>query len=103
LGKEASTKMKSLKQAIRDLHGCDSTWAESVSVIESFQNQAVWEGAVEVFDLDGHPTAMCCYAWSHRTDEGKLRHVAVLHQGPVDSPETAVRAAIVQESREKAR
>ena len=77
----------SLQQAIYDLHGCGSTWIEAVQVIESFQ---------------GHPTATRCYAWSHETDEGKLRCVAVLHQGPVDSPEAAVRAAIVQESKEKA-
>ena len=92
----------SLQQAIYDLHGCGSTWIEAVQVIESFQGQTVWDGTVEVFNLNGHPTATRCYAWSHETDEGKLRRVAVLHQGPVDSPEAAVRAAIVQESKEKA-
>ena len=87
----------SLQQAIYDLHGCASTRIETVQVIERFQGQTVWDGTVEVFNLNGHPTATRCYAWSHETDEGKLRHVAVLHQGPVDSPSAAVRAAIVQE------
>jgi hypothetical protein len=70
---------------------------ESVPVKEFFQGQTVWEGVVQVFNLRGHPTAKRCYAWSHATTGEKRRFVAVLHQGPVDSPEKAVRAAIVQE------
>ena len=50
-----------------------------------------------IFDLIDHPTAKLCYAWSYRTNEGRDRTVAVLHQGPVDSPRAAVRAAIVAE------
>ena len=93
--------MGSLKRAILDLHGCDSTWVESVPVTETFQGQTVWDGTVEVFDLQGHATASRCYAWSHAVDGSeKRRYVAVLHQGPVDSPQAAVRAAIVQESKE---
>jgi hypothetical protein len=39
------------------------------------------------------------YAWSHDTDDPKhhTKHITVLHIPPVISPETAVRAAIVQE------
>jgi hypothetical protein len=55
---------------------------------------------VDTFDLEGHPEATRCYAWSHITHEGKTRYVAVLHVPPVDSPQAAVRAAIVQEHRE---
>ena len=60
----------------------------------------MWDGRVEVFDLIDHPTAERAYAWAHETDEGRSRFVAVLHEGPVDSPEAAVRAAIVAEHRE---
>ena len=88
-----------LSKAIRDLHSCDSVWVESVPVKETFQGQTVWEGSVQVFDLIGHPTAKRCYAWSHATKGKKRRFVAVLHQGPVDSPEKAVRAAIASEHR----
>jgi len=45
----------------------------------------------------GHPTATRSYAWSYETDEGKQRDVAVLHHWSVESPEVAVRAAIVQD------
>ena len=82
---------------MRDLHSCDSTWVESVSVTETFQGQTVWDGTVEVFDLIDHPTASRCYAWSHGLDDSeKRRYVAVLHEGPVASPQAAVKAAIVQ-------
>ena len=92
--------METLTKAILDLHGCESTWLESVSVTETFQGQTVWEGTVQVFDLIGHSTATRCYAWSHAVEGSENRRfVAVLHQGPVDSPEKAVRAAIVEEQR----
>ncbi len=97
----AEVSIRSLKQAIRDLHGCDSTWVESVPVKETFQDKVIWEGTVQVFNLQGHPTAKRCYAWSHHTKEKKRHFVAVLHQGPVDSPVAAIRAAIIQEYRER--
>ncbi len=93
---EVSTEV--LAQAIRDLHGCDSTWVESVPVKVTFEGETVWEGEVQVFDLQDHPSAKRCYAWSHAIDDSeKRRFVAVLHQPPVDSPLAAVRAAIMQE------
>lgn len=92
--------VEALKEAIRNLHGCDATWVESVPVKEIFEGQTVWEGTVQVFELVGHLQATRCYAWSHAVGEsGKRRFVAVLHQGPIDSPQAAVRAAIIQELR----
>jgi hypothetical protein len=91
---------RALIEAIRNLHGCEATWIESVPVKEIFQGE-IWEGEVHVFEVKGHPTAARCYAWSYVTDEktGKRKFFAVLHQGPVDSPLNAVRAAIVAEHR----
>jgi hypothetical protein len=89
-----------LSDAIKNLHGCDATWLESVPVKETFQGQTVWEGVVEVFELIDHPTAKKCYAWSYLMDEsGKRKFMAVLHQRPVDSPEKAVRAYIVADNK----
>jgi len=97
---EVST--NALREVIKSLHGCDSTWIESVPVRETFEGETVWEGTVQVFDLKDHPTAKRCYVWSHTVgDSNKRRFVAVLHQGPIDSPQAAVRAAIVQEAREQ--
>jgi hypothetical protein len=86
-----------LRQVIRNLHNAESRHVESVSVKEIFQGTTVWEGVVEVFELIGHPTASRIYAWAHEVTGGKKRHVTVLHGGPVDSPQAAVRAAIVRD------
>ena len=88
-----------LRDVIRRLHGVEAKYVESVAVKEVFQGRTVWEGVVEVFDLENHPTAKRIYAWAHDTDDKKKRHVTVLHVAPVDSPRAAVRAAIVQEFR----
>lgn len=98
---EIEAPVQALAEAIRNLHGCKAMWIESVHVKEIFQGDTAWEGEVQVFSLSGHPTATRCYAWSHVTDEktGKRKFYAVLHQGPVDSPVNAVRAAIVAEYR----
>jgi hypothetical protein len=86
-----------LRDAIKRLHGCESAHTGSVPVTESFQGQTVWDGVVEVFTLTGHPAADTCYAWSYRRDDGQDRYFAVLEMPPVTSAETAVRAAIVSE------
>lgn len=92
---------ETLAKAILDLHGCKAMWVESVPVKETFQGRTVCEGIVQIFNLFGHPPASRCYAWSHETENGKRKFFAVLHQGPVDSAQAAVRAAIVAECREK--
>ncbi len=92
-----------LKKVIRQHHGCEAEHAETVPVKEVFQGQTVWEGEVEVFNIRGHPNARRCYAWAHATgedDKGK-RYVAVLELPPVTSAQTAVRAAIISEARER--
>jgi hypothetical protein len=86
-----------LKQAIRNLHGFETVWVESVPVTEQFLGKTVWKGMVQVFDPIGHPTASRCYAWSHTTKGRERKFVALLHQGQVDSPQAAVKAAIAQE------
>jgi hypothetical protein len=91
--------IEELQNAIRSLHGCESQHVGTVPVTESFQGETVWRGEVQVFDIRGHPKAKRAYAWAHasgKDDKGK-RYVAVLDLPPVTSPETAVRAAIMQE------
>lgn len=95
-----------LQKAIRDLHGCESQYLETVEVTETFQGKTVWQGDVEVFQIRGHPMAQRAYAWSHvaGTNDQETRYVAVLELPPVTSPQTAVRAAVmaeIQNEREK--
>ena len=96
--------IEDLRDVIRKLHGVESTHRESVPVKEVFKGKTIWDGVVEVFTLHGHPTANTAYAWSHATDDPDhpKRHVTVLHVPPAVSPETAVRAFIVQEFRANA-
>jgi hypothetical protein len=93
--------IEELRDVIYKLHGAQATHRQSVPVKEVFNGKTVWEGIVEVFDLRGHPKANTAYAWSHATDDlaNPTRHITVLHIPPAVSPETAVRAAIVQEFR----
>ena len=88
-----------LQDAIRDLHGCESTYLETVPVTETFEGKTVWDGEVEVFEIRGHPKATHAYAWSHRAgkNDKETRYITVLQIPPVTSPETAVKAAIASE------
>src|ERR1700730_10170474 len=89
-----------LKTAIESQHSGTATLAQSVPVLETFEGQAVWEGIVHVFDLEGHPKATRAYAWSSPIEGStKRRFFAVLHIPPIVSPLDAVRAAIVAEHR----
>lgn len=94
--------VKALIKSILDLHSCKASWVESIPVKEVFEGETVWEGIVEVFNLEDHPTAKRCYAWSHSIGHSRKRKFfAALHQGPVKSAQDAVRAAIVGEFRNK--
>jgi hypothetical protein len=95
------TEIQELAKVIQKLHGVKSTHVESVPVHEVFQGKTIWAGVVEVFDLQNHPKTHRAYAWTHETDDPKhpRRSVTVLHIPPAISPQTAVRAAVMQEIR----
>jgi hypothetical protein len=91
-----------LKLAVERTHGGTATYVQSVPVKETHGGITVWEGAVGVFDLAGHPHATRAYAWSSPIEGSDNRRFhAVLHMGGIKSPTDAVRAAIVAEAREK--
>ncbi len=86
-----------IQRAVEKAAGCPSQHVESVIVVEGWRANVVWEGAVEVFQLHGHPKAKRAFGWRD-VDSGKF--TTVLELPPVDSPNTAVRAAIVAKSRQ---
>lgn len=93
-----SDDLKDLRQAIERLHSCKASHIEDVAVVEMFGKEVVWGGVVSVFALEDHPQATKCYAWSSPIEGStKRRYYAVLHVPPIDSPEKAVRAAIVHD------
>jgi hypothetical protein len=97
------TYIDELQDAIKHLHGCESRHLTTASVVETFQGETIWKGEVEIFALIDHPKAKRCFAWAHETDEKGKRYVAVLELPPVDSAQSAVKAAIVEEIRNSAR
>ena len=70
----------------------------SVPVKEMFGTQTAWRFIVESFVRAGHPTAKRCYVWSFDDDGGETRCLGVLELPPVESPQTADRAAIASGS-----
>lgn len=87
-----------LREAVERLHNCKASFIEDVAVMENFGDQTVWNGIVHVFRVEGNPKSEKCYAWSSPiTGSTKRRYYAVLHVPPIDSPEKAVRASIVQD------
>jgi hypothetical protein len=88
-----------MRRVIQELHGIGSRHVGSIQVRESYEGEVAWDGVVEVFALTGHPNATQAYAWSHETDDGGRRHVAMLQVPPVNSAADAVRAVIIAEHR----
>jgi hypothetical protein len=91
-----------LGAAIRLKHGCRQTHRKSVFVSEKLNNETVWEGFVEVFDLTGHPKARVCYAWQDFTSNG-VKIFTVLENQLIDSPSRAIQAAIFVDEQSPAR
>jgi hypothetical protein len=89
------TEPERLQKAIKDVHGCDSDYVESVPISETYRGKLVWEGHVDVFLLKRHPKADKAYAWSYKTDTGETRYVAVLKIPPISSALDAVRAYVL--------
>ena len=93
--------IEELRDVIRHLHGVESTHVAAFQ-LKKLSGKTVWEGIVAVFDLTGHPKTNRLYAWAYETENPKRPgHVTVLHMGPVTSPLLAVRAAIVEEFRNR--
>jgi hypothetical protein len=87
-----------LQSVFLKLHGCEATYVETVPVVEEFQGETIWQGDVEVFDIRGHPKATRGYGWGYVASEsGGQRYFTVLELPPVDSAQTAVKAAIMSE------
>jgi hypothetical protein len=85
-----------LREAVEHMHGVPARYVETVEVDERFQRKPVWQGAVKVFALTGHPSgATTAYAWSVRTEGTRRRFVAILGVAPIDSAVMAVRASVL--------
>jgi hypothetical protein len=91
-----SERIEALRLAVETMHHSKASHEASTPILETFRNQKVWEGVVEMFALTEHPKAKRCYAWSYQ-DKGETPYVTALEIPPVESPITAVGAAIAAE------
>ena len=97
LGMGVDVSLSDARREVEGMHGGTATHLDTVHVIEEFEGERAWDVDVHVFALEGHPSAQKAYAWSVPVPGSERRRFyAVLHEGPVDSPEKAVRAAIVE-------
>ena len=95
------TYIEELIEVIRELHGVEALHVETVPVVETFEGQTIWDGEVEVFDID-HPKTSRVFAWAHDTDDPKRprRHVTVLQIPPATTPRKAVQLSVMSDFRE---
>jgi hypothetical protein len=101
-GQEKTNYLTLLQTTIEQKHHCTAIHRESMHVHEKLGQTTIWEGDVEVFELQRHPEAEKCYAWLYRENglsgsvlnSDNVRLITVLGKRPVDSPEMAVRTAI---------
>ena len=91
--------LKVLESAIFIKHECKATHRETVFVQETTpDNETVWTGYVEVFDLAWHETATMCYAWIHISENEPAKIFALPRNQVIDSPRRAVQAAIFSDA-----
>jgi hypothetical protein len=95
-----SERIEQLRLAGETMRYCTARHEASTPIRDTFRNQVVWEGVVESFALNGHPKAKRCYAWSFQ-DNCETQYVTALEIPPVESPITAVRAAIVADAKKE--
>lgn len=95
-----SERIAKLKHDIETTYKCAAIHAGSDLIVESFRDEIVWDGVVETFILEGHPTAKHCYAWSYVQDH-ETKYTTVLEIPPVESPKSAVRAAILAKANQQ--
>lgn len=93
------TYIEELQKVIEQLHHAHARYVETVPVTEVFDGETIWQGEVEVFDLDDHADASRVFAWAYdyEDDNKPTQHVTVLQIPPATTPENAVRAAIISE------
>ncbi|MBI1760298.1 MAG: hypothetical protein HYR56_02580 [Acidobacteria bacterium] len=88
-----------LQDAIRHHYGGEARHLETVPITERFQDQTVWDGKVEVFELVSHPDAEKLFAWGFDDPEREqnLQAVIVPAKPPIITPRQAVQAYVANQ------
>lgn len=91
-----------LCKAVDRSHSCTAEYQYTVTVKETFKDQTAWEGDVHIYKLEDHPDTDTCYAWASPVEGSEKQKIyAVLYIPPIDSPEKAVKASIVNDYKQR--
>jgi hypothetical protein len=85
--------VEAMRNAIRRAHGCDSTWVKSITVVDRFLRDVIWQSEVHVFELTNHQYAEFCYVWPSARGTNLPLLVIVIGLAPVYDAASAVRHA----------
>ncbi len=83
--------IENFSTAIRANHGLAARHLFSTPIRVKSQGETVWEGIVEIFEIN-HPEANRCYAWKYETDDGRRLVATVLGVPEINSSRDAVQA-----------
>jgi hypothetical protein len=86
-----------LQVTVSQLHNCGAIHVSTVPVHEVFQGKTLWQGDVEVFDLNAHPKAKRAYAWSYGEPE---KIITILELPPVTDAQSAVKVGVAHQIRQ---
>ena len=83
-----------LSRAITAMHKCRCSHFGSEEIEERHDGETVWQGKVEIFQLEGHPEANVAYGWGWTDDKEEIQYIGILNVPPIESAADAVKAAI---------
>jgi len=97
-----SERIERIRRAVEEMESCEARHVMSQPILELYNNQPVWDGVVEVFDLTNHPKAeresfspLRAYAWEAKNDKSETEYTVVLGLPPIKTARDAVKAAVV--------
>jgi hypothetical protein len=82
------SELEEIACTIERAHGCRAEPLAWLPITLAFRNGASWHGIIDVFQLEGHPTATRCYTWL--TGAVPSRRITVLKVGAITTAEEAV-------------
>ena len=93
--------LKQAQQAIEGLHLCDARHIATVRVCEHNAGRKIWDGDVEVFQLQGFASADRSYVWGYSNEQrnGALDFISVPATPPITTPAAAVLAVLAWEEK----
>lgn len=90
----SSEYISSLSEAISQMHECKCSHFGTEKIKEEHDGKVVWEGEVEIFQLEGHADAKVAYGWGWEDDDKEIQYIGILNVPPIESAADAVKAAI---------